>query len=215
MSSIIDREKQEPHPRKTRRGCSRRGSRQSGVKPQWENRGHTLVGKQGPHPWKNRGHTPGKRLVFTCTRLSCFASQVPQPHKLNPLPTCICATVVVETLFCRSGLIAFLSHKKGLTADFTPSFCGCKEQAGADYFVREGKTGATPLENYSHAQQGEARSPGTSPASVCHIFEYVTSPVVHYGIVGRRRVRAIARNIVFCRDHRPRDAKPAFRDALS
>ena len=79
----------------------------------------------------------------------------------------------------------------------------------------EGKTGATPLENYSHAQQGEARSPGTSPASVCHIFEYVTSPVVHYGIVGRRRVRAIARNIVFCRDHRPRDAKPAFRDALS
>ena len=50
---------------------------------------------------------------------------------------CLCATVVVETLFCRSGLIAFLSHKKGLKADFTPSFFGCKEQAGTGYFVRE------------------------------------------------------------------------------
>ena len=100
---------------------------------------------------------------------------------------------------------AAVRNKPGLTTSFG------KEKLGP----HPGKTGATPLENYSHAQQGEARSPGTSPASVCHIFEYVTSPVVHYGIVGRRRVRAIARNIVFFRDHRPRDAKPAFRDALS
>ena len=44
--------------------------------------------------------------------------------------------------------------------------------------LEAGKTGATPLENYSHAQRGEARFPGASPASDCHIFEYVTSPVV-------------------------------------
>jgi len=66
-----------------------------------------------------------------------LAFQALQPQVLNRYRLRLRATVVVETLLSINDLIVLLSSKTSLAGDFAPSFCGCKEQAGAGHFVRE------------------------------------------------------------------------------